>query len=72
MFITLEDETGTINVIVWPAIVEQQRREVLGARLMTVYGVWQVEGEVRHVIARRVVDHTALLGNLASASRDFH
>ncbi len=72
MFITLEDETGTINVIVWPAIAEQQRREVLGARLMTVYGVWQVEGEVRHVIARRVVDHTALLGNLASASRDFH
>ena len=72
MFITLEDETGTINVIVWPALVERQRREVLGARLMTVYGVWQVQGEVRHLVARRIVDDTALLGNLATGSRDFH
>ena len=72
MFITLEDETGTINVIIWPALVERQRKEVLGARLMTVYGVWQVQGEVRHLVARRIIDDTALLGNLAVGSRDFH
>jgi len=72
MFVTLEDETGTINVIVWPDLVERHRKEVLNARLMTVYGVWQVQGEVRHLVARRIVDDTALLGNLATASRNFH
>ncbi|MES2832098.1 MAG: error-prone DNA polymerase [Pseudomonadota bacterium] len=72
MFVTLEDETGTINVIVWPDLVERQRKEVLNARLMTVYGVWQVQGEVRHLVARRIIDDTALLGNLATVSRNFH
>ena len=72
MFVTLEDEAGTINIIVWPDLVERQRKEVLNARLMTVYGVWQVQGEVRHLIARRIVDDSALLGNLAIGSRDFH
>ena len=72
MFITLEDEAGTINVIIWPALVETQRKEVLNARLMTVYGVWQVAGEVRHLVARRIVDETALLGKLDIGSRDFH
>src|SRR5690606_1954951 len=43
VFVTLEDETGSINVIVWPALVEAQRRELLGARLMGVYGLWQSE-----------------------------
>ena len=72
MFVTLEDEAGTINVIVWPDLVTRQRREVLGARLMTVYGVWQVAGQVRHLVARRVLDHTEMLGDLAVSSRDFH
>ncbi|MEI8303599.1 MAG: error-prone DNA polymerase [Burkholderiales bacterium] len=76
MFITLEDETGTVNVIVWPDILERYRQEILGARLMTVYGIWQTDaatgGRVTHLVARRVADHSALLGRLATRSRDFH
>jgi error-prone DNA polymerase len=72
VFVTLEDETGYVNVIVWRDLVERQRREVLGARLMTVYGVIEREGEVVHLVAKRIVDHSALLGRLATRSRDFH
>jgi error-prone DNA polymerase len=71
IFMTLEDETGTVNVIVWPALVEQQRREVLGAPLLGVYGVWQQEGIVRHLVAKRLVDLSAWLGRLPTSSRDF-
>ena len=75
VFVTLEDDTGTVNVIVWPDVLERWRREILGARLMTVYGVWQADaatgGQVMHLVARRVVDHTALLGELTPRSRDF-
>jgi error-prone DNA polymerase len=72
VFVTLEDETGHVNVIVWPHLIERQRRELLGARLMGVEGVLEREGEVMHLIARRLTDHSALLGNLVTASRDFH
>ncbi|MGI4983090.1 MAG: OB-fold nucleic acid binding domain-containing protein, partial [Janthinobacterium lividum] len=72
MFVTLEDETGAINVIVWPALLEKQRAEALGATLLAVYGVWQCEGDVRHLVARRLVDLSALLGGLQIGSRDFH
>ncbi|HSW09216.1 error-prone DNA polymerase [Aquabacterium sp.] len=72
IFVTLEDDTGAVNVIVWPAVAQAYRQALLGATLMTVYGVWQREGEVRHLIAQRVVDHTALLQGLTSRSRDFH
>jgi error-prone DNA polymerase len=72
MFVTLEDETGCVNVIVWRDLQDKQRREVLGARLMAVYGSIEREGEVVHLLARRLVDHTALLGRLATRSRDFH
>ncbi|MFM9437296.1 error-prone DNA polymerase [Janthinobacterium sp. CG_23.3] len=71
LFITLEDETGTVNVIVWPSLVEQQRREVLGAPLLGVYGVWQRQGIVRHLVAKRLVDMSRLLGRLPTGSRDF-
>jgi error-prone DNA polymerase len=75
IFVTLEDETGAVNVIVWPGVFERQRREVLGAQLMTVYGTWQCDtdtgGEVRHLVAQRIVDHSALLGELVVGSRDF-
>jgi error-prone DNA polymerase len=71
IFITLEDETGQTNVIVWPSLVERQRREVLHASLLAVAGEVQKEGEVLHVIAQRLTDETALLGNLVVASRDF-
>ncbi|RSZ58827.1 error-prone DNA polymerase [Massilia atriviolacea] len=71
LFVTIEDETGNVNVIVWPTLVEQQRREVLGARLLGVYGVWQREGEVRHLVAKRLVDMSHLMGRLDTSSRDF-
>ncbi len=75
MFITLEDETGAINVIAWPQVVETQRQPLLSSRLMTVYGQWQREGDdrfaVMHLVATRVVDHTHLLAGLDSRSRDF-
>ncbi|MEX2481841.1 MAG: error-prone DNA polymerase [Gammaproteobacteria bacterium] len=72
VFVTLEDETGSINVIVWASLVESQRRELLEARLLEVTGEVQREGEVIHVIARQLGDHSALLGRLAIGSRDFH
>ena len=71
VFVTLEDETGAVNVIVWPQVAEVQRRALLASTLLTVYGVWQAEGEVRHLVARRLVDHSALLQGLATRSRDF-
>ncbi len=71
VFVTLEDETGAVNVIVWPDLVEKQRRALLSATLLTVYGVWQREGEVRHLVARQLVDHTALLQGLDARSRNF-
>ena len=71
VFLTLEDETGLANVIVHAQLAERQRRELLGARLLGVLGVLSREGEVVHLIARRLVDHTELLGALPTASRDF-
>lgn len=71
MFVTLEDETGNVNVIVWPSLLEKQRKEALGAALLAVYGVWQCQGEVRHLVAQRLVDMSDLLGGLHTASRNF-
>jgi error-prone DNA polymerase len=77
VFVTLEDETGSVNVIVWPAVAKAQRQPLLGATLLTVYGQWQrhseVPGEpaVMHLLASRLIDHTALLDGLVARSRDF-
>jgi error-prone DNA polymerase len=71
-FVTLEDETGMINVIVWRDLAERQRKELLRSGLMTVYGTLEREGEVVHLIAGQLRDQTALLGNLVTRSRDFH
>jgi error-prone DNA polymerase len=71
VFLTLEDETGLANIIVHPKLVERQRAELLGASLLGVLGVLQREGEVVHLLAKRLVDHSALLGRLTVASRDF-
>ncbi len=77
MFVTLEDETGTVNVIVWPQLVESQRQPLLGAHLLSVKGVLQGNSEtsngVQHLIARQLADMTPLLGQLAKhrQSRDF-
>ena len=72
VFVTLEDESGLTNVVVQPWLVEKQRRELLGATLLGVFGQLQVEGEVVHLVAKRLVDLSAWLGRLETASRDFH
>jgi len=71
-FITLEDETGIIQVIVWPNLAQRQRRILLGARLLAVAGEVQREGDVLHLIAKQLEDHSHLLGRLITHSRDFH
>nr|WP_315848384.1 error-prone DNA polymerase [uncultured Rhodoferax sp.] len=72
IFVSLEDEYGTVQVIVWKGVREQQRKELMNARLLGVAGVWQREGEVRSLVAKHFVDLTHLLGRLAAPSRDFH
>jgi error-prone DNA polymerase len=79
IFLTLEDETGPVNVIVWKSLREQQREELLLSRLLAVEGIWQRDvdsgGNVRNLIAHRLKDLTPLLGRLGrlpSSSRDFH
>ena len=72
VFVTLEDESGLINVVVQPGLVEAQRRELLGATLLGVYGQLQREGEVVHLLAKRLVDLSPWLGRLETVSRDFH
>ena len=79
VFVTLEDETGTVNVIVWNHVVEAQRDALLKSRLLAVEGVWQRDvesgGKVRHLLASKLRDLTPLLGRLAqqgTSSRDFH
>ena len=71
IFISLEDETGVIQVIVWKSLREQQRPEVLRSRLLAVYGTWQREGDAMSLIAGKLMDLTPLLGELSTASRDF-
>ena len=72
IFVTLEDEHGTINVVVWSSLVERQRRELLGARLLGVQGTVERDGDVVHLVAKRLVDYSELLGPLETQSRDFH
>jgi error-prone DNA polymerase len=70
-FVTLEDEHGTVNVIVWPTLAVQRRRELLGARLLAVHGRWERVDGVDHLIARDLYDLSHLLGHLQTHSRDF-
>jgi len=72
IFVTLEDETGLVNVVVWRDLAERQRRELLGSGLLAVYGVLERQGEVVHVVAGRLADFSDLLGGLTAPSRDFH
>jgi error-prone DNA polymerase len=72
IFVTLEDETGNVNVVVWRKLGERQRPELLGARLLGVQGVIERDGEVVHLLARRLLDYSGMLGPLSAPSRDFH
>ncbi|HXE78502.1 MAG TPA: error-prone DNA polymerase [Rhodanobacter sp.] len=72
IFVTLEDEHGPINVIVWRHVAQAQRRALLQARLLVVEGQWESVDGVSHLIARRLQDLSPLLGTLDTRSRDFH
>jgi error-prone DNA polymerase len=71
IFVTLEDETGHINLVVWKQVAEQYRAALLNSKLMGIQGELQIEGDVIHVIARQLIDHSDMLGNLVVTSRDF-
>ena len=71
-FITLEDESGQVNVIVWESVGREQRRAMLDSRLLEVHGELQHQEGVTHLIAHRLIDRSALLGELTTRSRDFH
>jgi error-prone DNA polymerase len=70
IFMTLEDESGIANLVIWPKMFERYRSVVLGARLLSVRGAVQREGKVIHVIARALESRDALLGPLASGALD--
>ncbi|UVL43039.1 error-prone DNA polymerase [Pseudomonas sp. B21-040] len=70
-FVTLEDEFGNVNVVVWRDLAERQRQVLVGSQLLKVDGRWEKEGEVRHLIAGRLSDLSALLDGITVHSRDF-
>jgi error-prone DNA polymerase len=71
-FLTLEDESGQVNVIVWESVGRSQRRAMVESRLLEVQGELQRQDGIMHVIARRLIDRSTLLGELLTRSRDFH
>jgi DNA-directed DNA polymerase III PolC len=71
-FVTMEDETGYVNLIVWNRVAIEQRAALLESRLLEVHGKLQREGDVQHVIAQRLTNLSSMLGDLVVASRNFH
>ena len=63
MFVTIEDETGPVNIIFWNDIFERERKVVVGSTLLGVQGVWQSEAGVMHLLAKRATDYSRLLGS---------
>jgi error-prone DNA polymerase len=72
VFMTIEDEGGPMNVIVWGQVVDTFRKEVLGASMVSVYGITQREQGVVNLIARKIEDLSWMLGDLSTRSRNFH
>jgi error-prone DNA polymerase len=72
IFVTMEDETGCVNLIVWNSVAVAQRAALLESRLLEVRGKLQREGDVQHVIAQRLTNLSAMLGDLTVVSRNFH
>ncbi|HWK70209.1 MAG TPA: error-prone DNA polymerase [Burkholderiaceae bacterium] len=72
VFVTLEDETGNVNVIVHAELAQRQRAALVQSSLMGVYGIWQRHQGISHLVASRLVDLSDLLGSLPTRSRDFH
>ncbi|MEZ8624835.1 error-prone DNA polymerase [Vibrio splendidus] len=71
-FVTLEDNTGNINVVVWGATARAQQQAYLTAKAIKVQGILEKEGEVVHVIAGKLIDITEEIVGLNTKSRDFH
>ncbi len=71
-FVTLEDETGNTNVIVWRDLAEKERRVLIASRLMIVYGKLERQSSVIHLVAQHMEDASHLLADLTVASHDFH
>lgn len=71
-FVTLEDEFGSANVIVWSATAKSQRRALIKSQLLTIYGIVEREEHIVHVIAGKLIDETEKLATLSIKSRDFH
>src|SRR5690606_71386 len=72
LFVTIEDETGFANLVVWSKVFEKYRKEILRAKLLMVAGRLQVEGEVIHVIVRHCFDMSGLLGELTAEQGDVY
>ncbi len=71
VFVTIEDETGAVNVIVWNDLFERERRTVIESTLLAVHGIWQSVDGVTHLLALHVANRSALLRQLVTSSRDF-
>jgi error-prone DNA polymerase len=72
IFLTLEDEFGNANIVVWPRLVKQYTKEVVHGRLLTISGKLERESGTQHVVANKIDDYSAWLGRLETESRDFH
>lgn len=72
MFVTLEDEFGVVNIVVWEHVALRRRKPLLGAKLLAVQGRWETVDGVSHLIAQDMQDLSVLLGPLRLNSRDFH
>jgi error-prone DNA polymerase len=72
IFVTLEDEFGMVNVVVWHDLAERQRRVLVQSQMLRIDGHLETQDGVRHVIAGRLTDMTAMLTGLDIRSRDFH
>jgi error-prone DNA polymerase len=71
MFITIEDETGIANLVIWPKVFEKQRRVILAARMMAVHGRIQREGEVVHLVAQHLTDLSSALASVGDRDVTF-
>lgn len=71
-FVTLEDETGNVNVVVWLETARRQRKPLLTARLLHVKGILEREGDIIHVMAGKLSDLSHLIKTLPVSSRNFH
>ena len=72
LFLTLEDETGNSNIVVWESTQKRFRKELMSAQLLLVKGTLETKDNVIHIIAGALIDYTSELQTLPVQSRDFH